>query len=143
MSPPKGKPALILGCQPGPGLRRRTEAALRLHAAGDAPRLVFSGFRGEARWGADLARAAGVPEAAIALEEQARSTWQNLIFSWALLDEPFWLVSDPWHLPRAALMARKLGLPAEPYPTAWRLDAMTLPREALALGWAGLRGRLY
>lgn len=110
------RPALVLGCRPGPGLDRRVDGAVALWRAGRASRLVVSGA-GEAAAGVARALAAGLPADALAAEDRARNTLENLRYSSALLDgAPFWIVSDDWHLPRALLLARRLGLQALPAP---------------------------
>jgi uncharacterized SAM-binding protein YcdF (DUF218 family) len=62
----------------------------------------------------------GVPAAAIVLEEQARSTVQNIQFSRALMQSHGWstalLVTEPNHIKRAAVIARDGGLRVLPSP---------------------------
>jgi uncharacterized SAM-binding protein YcdF (DUF218 family) len=110
------RPALVLGCRPGPGLDRRVDGAVALWRAGLASRIVVSG-RGEAEAGVARALRAGVPAAALLAEPHARNTRENIQLSRSLLAEStFWIVSDDWHLPRACLIARRLGLLAVPVP---------------------------
>lgn len=91
-------------------------------------------------------KALGVPEDAILREGHASSTRENIAFSLALLPEatPVILVSDAWHLPRARLIARRLGRPATGVAagrqgTSLAGTARHLLREALALAWELLR----
>ncbi len=139
-------PALVLGCRPGPGLDGRVDAAIDLWRAGRASVLVISGV-GEATVGAARARAQGVPSSAIVVESSARSTWENLVLSRPWLGVgPFFVVSDPWHLPRAMGMARRLELTALPWPARVPRSALSaarqVMREGLSVLHAGLDGRL-
>jgi uncharacterized SAM-binding protein YcdF (DUF218 family) len=56
----------------------------------------------------------GVPESAVILEARSHSTFENIAFAADLLPQgsDVVLVSDAWHLPRARLVARRLGLRA-------------------------------
>lgn len=111
--------AVWAGGAPSPTLRRRAETAARLYRAGKVAGIVASGGLGrhppsEAEAIAGLLTAAGVPEAAILREDRARTTLDNLRFSRDLLPPgtPVVIVTDAWHLPRARLVARRLGLSA-------------------------------
>lgn len=65
---------------------------------------------------ADLARRAGVPDAAILEEDAATTTMENAQFSAALMSARGWrralLVSDGHHLPWALLAFRAVGIQA-------------------------------
>jgi uncharacterized SAM-binding protein YcdF (DUF218 family) len=106
---------------PGRVLRERLEHALDLHSAGVAPVIVTAGGVGqgqrlsEAEVGAQWLVERGVPAEAVvavgsggdtltslqavAAEQRARG-WASMV-----------LVSDPWHLYRARVMAEDVGLP--------------------------------
>lgn len=118
--------AIVLGAAvwpggvPSPTLRRRAEKAAALYRAGRVARIVATGGAGdhppsEARVTRDVLAALGVPETAVILEEHSTTTLENLINARALLPEapPVVIVSDAWHLPRARLAARRLGMDAE------------------------------
>ena len=85
---------------------------------GAAPVLVLSGggtgVVPEAEVMGDLARAAGVPEAALLVEPHSRNTFENARETARLLHarglRTVILVSDRVHLPRAALLFRRAGL---------------------------------
>lgn len=155
---PSSAPDLIVvaGCavqadgSPSPALRRRVFAALSL-PFGETPLLFTGGGQpSEAEVAAALARASGISEARLLLEPQARSTWENALFSERLLRlqgrEPRQLrvlvVSDAVHLLRCFLLFRRLfgtvEVFAAPGPDRWKLAL----REVLVLGWYALRGRL-
>lgn len=108
-------PVLVLGCRPGPGFARRLDAAADLYANGRAEAVVVSG-RGEADWGVARLVEAGLPAGAVLREPDARNTWENLTLSRPYLGErPFYLVSDAFHLPRATMAARTLGMSPVPH----------------------------
>lgn len=150
---------IVLGAQvgpdgaPTPSLRRRTEHAIGLWRAGRVRALILSGGGSpvtEAAVMARLCRAAGVPEDGFVLEPRARTTAQNLRLSLPILHRlgatDVVLISDPYHLPRALLVARRLGLRATGSAPRWRDMApgvalrMSL-REALALAWYWISGK--
>ena len=121
---------VVLGSQvrrsgrPGPSLTRRARYAARLYAEGLAPVVICSGGMGnypptEAQAACGEAEARGVPDAAIILEEQARSTEETSLYVADIMRAQGWstavVVSDGYHLYRAALLFRAAGL--TPYPS--------------------------
>lgn len=149
--------AIVLGAavwpggQPSPALRRRAEKAAALYHAGEVAAIVGTGGHGrhppsEAEVIRDVLTAAGVPESAVTLEDRSRTTRENLAFARALLppDEPVLIVSDFWHLPRARLIALRLGLNtrtarADLAGSAPHRVLRLMLREAGALVWELLR----
>lgn len=130
--------------------RRRAEAAALLLIDGRAGAAIFTGQLGGfdapmsgGQTMADRAEAIGAPPSAIIVEHEARTTFENLRFSYAIGDrlgfESYALVSDPYHLARAWALSAYLGRPdvglvaaettskARPWP-AWN----EVLREALA-----------
>lgn len=62
---------------------------------------------------AAILRDAGVPEAAIALEDRSTSTYENVAFAREMLTaREVVIVTDPYHAPRAIVIARAMGLMA-------------------------------
>ncbi|MCB1394396.1 MAG: YdcF family protein [Rhodobacter sp.] len=145
--------ALILGAavwpggQPSPTLARRVVHAVGLYKAGRVDAILGCGGTGryppsEAAVIARLCREAGVPEGAIHLEDRSTTTRENLAFAKPILQtlQPAQvvIVTDPYHAPRARLLARQLDLRAtlncpplrQIGPRQWLRH---LPREALAL----------
>ncbi|KPQ06728.1 MAG: hypothetical protein HLUCCA12_08970 [Rhodobacteraceae bacterium HLUCCA12] len=99
---------------------------------------------------ADLCRAAGVPETALHRETRSTSTRQNLRNARPILQRlgagTVVLVTDPYHAPRARLIARQEGIAACTDCPAWhaigpRQWLRHLPREAVALSATLLRLR--
>jgi uncharacterized SAM-binding protein YcdF (DUF218 family) len=124
--------ALVLGAavsndHPTPVFEERIRHAVDLYNAGQVKVLVMSGGRdphdklSEAVAARDWAVAQGVPASAILLEDQSRTTLQNMRFTRQLLSAHnigrVLVVSDPLHMKRAVDMARDNGLDAYPSPT--------------------------
>ncbi|MDH6711137.1 uncharacterized SAM-binding protein YcdF (DUF218 family) [Kitasatospora sp. MAA19] len=119
--------AALDGCEPGPPLAARLDAALeRLtaeEAAGHTPLLLVTGGKGpheECTEAAAMARylaARGVPADRIRREERAVNTVENLRFSAALMAAErtgyrCTVVTSGFHTVRAALAAHRAGAPA-------------------------------
>jgi uncharacterized SAM-binding protein YcdF (DUF218 family) len=143
--------------QPSPSLRARTELAIELYQDGYAPYLLLSGGLGryppeEAEVMRRLAAAAGVPEEALILDRQAGSTRESINNAAAIMQQEGWrsalIVSDPFHIRRALLMASDAGFEAYGAP-ALDSPTYTIParrvfytsREVVAL-WYYLALRL-
>jgi vancomycin permeability regulator SanA len=137
--------------QPSPSLRARTERAIELYQEGYAAHLILSGGLG--RWPPEeaevmrrLAEAAAVPQEALILDLEASSTWESIARAREILDQEGWetaiVVSDPFHLTRALLMARDAGIVGYGAP-ALDSPTYTIPsrrvfytsREVLAVWW--------
>jgi len=139
------------GGRPGPSLSARTQHAIALYQAGYASRLILCGGVGdnppsEAEVMRRVAASAGVPADALVLEDQSHSTEENLANAKELMDARGWhtavIVSDPFHLYRAEIMAHDLGIEAygsgasnSPAYTAAQLRIWYTAREAIALVW--------
>ena len=115
--------AIVLGAAvwasgPSPTLRRRALHGAALVTGGKAGLLICTGGLGlhppaEGEAVARLAREAGVPEERIAVEDRSRTTWENILNALPLLSDPRTIiVTDAWHMPRALMIARRLGLRA-------------------------------
>lgn len=119
--------AAVFGDRPSPVLRERIHHAIDLYRAGTVSALIFSGGPGEGdvasegEIAARYALAEGVPAAAILVESTSTDTWGNLANAAALgrrqgLDS-YLVVSTPYHMRRAMLMAADQGLEAYSSPT--------------------------
>jgi len=125
---------VVLGCRilpsgrPGAPAVRRAAAAASAYQSGVAPWVIASGGR---RWGGQAeARVfrrelceAGVPDAAIIEELCSLSTYENAIFSAAVLRRLAGkprpraaIVTCPFHMPRALSNFRATGVDASPFP---------------------------
>jgi uncharacterized SAM-binding protein YcdF (DUF218 family) len=123
---------LVLGCNvyaeeggPSPCIRARAGHAALLYRQGFAPYVIPSGgptAQGptEAAVLTRVLEEQGVPPAAIVPETQAHNTIQNILYSQAIMRAHNWhtaiLVSEPFHINRAALIARDAGLAVFPSP---------------------------
>lgn len=120
--------------RPSPVLRMRLDHAVGLYARGIAPRVVVTGGIAEGDTASEAAvsriyaMTAGVPDTAILLENEGRTTGQSIARVARLLKarriDTVVVVSDPFHVLRAARVAARAGLVAYTSPTrttdVWR-----------------------
>lgn len=120
----------------GPALIRRIDHGIATFRKAAAAHLVLSGGivvhpPSEAEVMRHRAVARGVPEAAIVIEDRARNTFENALFTGRIMRERGWehiiVVTDAWHLDRALYAFRRLGLvasgaavPRSPDISSWR-----------------------
>lgn len=136
--------------RPSPVLRARLDHAIALYHDSTAPRLVLTGGVGagdtvsEAEVGRRYAAGEGVPEQAILLERTGLSSQESIDAVATLMRENGMasavLVSDPFHMLRLRLLARKYGIRSFSSPTrsspisdGSREEWRHLAREALIL----------
>ncbi|MDQ3930259.1 MAG: YdcF family protein, partial [Chloroflexota bacterium] len=121
---------IVLGCNPyapqgGPSicLSARGQHAADLYHKGFAPLIIATGGYvengpTEASVMLRVLTAAGVPESDVVLEEQAHNTIQNISYSKAIMQQHGWdtaiLVTEPYHIKRATLIAQDAGLHVYP-----------------------------
>jgi len=112
--------------KPSPVLRARVDHAVQLWRQGLAPVLVMTGGRGsgdtttEAAVERRYAISKGVPGRAILVETESRSTSESLRNVAAMMTadrREVILVSDPFHMLRLAILARRFGLKPRTSPT--------------------------
>jgi len=118
----------VLGAQvhspgvPGAALRRRLEHGIDVFRARGGGHLLLSGggssaTPSEAAVMADMARAAGVPDAGIVVEDRSRNTFENAAYCGRIMRQRGWqrilIVTDGFHLRRALYVFRRLGLDVE------------------------------
>ena len=141
------------GGKPSPALRRRMQHAVRLFQAGQGRCLLVTGGLGqhapaEAQVMQQLALEAGVPQHCILREEQATSTFESAIYCGRLCTQQRWkralLVTDRYHLPRAWLSFRSVGIQVHGSGTRstlrpWRKASYAWGREVPALLWYMVR----
>lgn len=125
--PEKSDCIIVLGCSvygtvPSPFLTWRTEEALKLYNKGYGQYIIVSGGKGP---GEDISEAEamkryltlrGVDPSKIIKEDKSGSTMANLINSKAIMKKENFhtavIVSNKFHLKRAALMAKDQGINA-------------------------------
>ncbi|QHW34487.1 YdcF family protein [Paenibacillus rhizovicinus] len=149
---PKADAAIILGAalwddQPSPGLRERLEHGYELYKQGTAKNLIVTGgldHNGSTLTEAEGMRnflvAKGVPETAIVMENDARSTYENLLFSKPLAAKRGWdkllIVTHAFHAPRAEDIAGYLHYPSGTVAVGYKSKVLNMTynysREVLA-----------
>jgi uncharacterized SAM-binding protein YcdF (DUF218 family) len=157
--------------RPSPVLRARLDHGVALWRRGLAPRLILTGGARagdrstEAAAGRRYVVARGVPDSAVLLESEGQSTSESLRAVAALLGEvrrtgarpdgpppvpplSAVLVSDPFHMLRAGVLARRYGLvpytsptPTSPISANPRLEWGYLARESLKVPFVLLTER--
>ena len=125
--------------RPSPVFKARLDHGIALWKRGIAPYLVLTGGMGvgdttsEAAVGRRYALRMGVPDSAIGLETEGRTTSESLRAVVTLMDSlpdrSVVLVSDPFHSLRVSILARRLGL--TPYTSPTR----TSPISASGNAW--------
>lgn len=123
--------------RPSPVLRARVDHAVSLWKRGLAPTLVLTGGTGvgdttsEAAVARKYAMSRGVPDRAIVVEIKGRTTSESMRAVARIMDDrerhSVILVSDPFHMLRLSILARRFGL--EPYTSPTRTSPITSNRE--------------
>ncbi|MEO7963736.1 MAG: YdcF family protein, partial [Gemmatimonadaceae bacterium] len=113
--------------RPSPVLRARLDHAFLLWKEGLAPRVILTGGKAEGDMTTEAAvgrlylKRQGVPDSAMMLEKQGRSTEESLegvahLMKEAQIDRVIF-VSDPFHMLRLQILAWRYRLHAVPSPT--------------------------
>lgn len=115
------------GGRPSPVLRARADHAIDLFRRGFADRIIFTGGVGDRDTTSEAAVAQryaierGIPARAILIETTGRSTSESLQQVAILMDaapsRDVILVSDPFHMLRLSILARRYGLTPLTSPT--------------------------
>jgi uncharacterized SAM-binding protein YcdF (DUF218 family) len=137
--------AAVIGERPTPVLEERLRHAQELHDRGQVQRIVVTGGLSpeddltEAEASRRWLVARGVPDGDVVLEDQSRTTIENLAFGKAVLDAngigSVLIVSDPIHMRRALMIADRVGVAAKPSPTpttryrSWQTQVPFLAKE--------------
>jgi len=107
----------------------RLEEAFILSRRYPSARIVFSGGSGNPRQQQDaegtsarrILLALGLDASRLTIEGKSRNTWENLIFTQAIVKpkrgEVWLLATSAFHLPRAMGIARRVGWTVLPWPT--------------------------
>jgi uncharacterized SAM-binding protein YcdF (DUF218 family) len=108
--------------KPSNALRRRAWTAAQEALSGRAKFVILSGggVPSEAMVALELLQDERVPPEMVHLEEDASTTCENVLHSWEIAQAAGYdgliLVSDGYHLPRARLAAKILGIPVQGIP---------------------------
>jgi len=106
---------------PSPALQARIDRAVELYNQGYADKIILSGGLGknpptEAEAMKVSMLRSGVETSAIHLEKEATNTIENIKYSKEIMEEYGWqsaiIVSDSFHMKRALLIAKNLGVDA-------------------------------
>ena len=126
--------------KPSPALRTRLDHAIILWQRGLAPRMVLTGGIGtgdsvsEASVGRDYVMAHGVPDSAILLDNEGRSSAQSLRVAADLMKahrlNSAIAVSDPFHMLRIEILGRRLGLDLHTSPALPTAAARSFGRQS-------------
>lgn len=128
--------------------------AVKLYKLGKVKHLLISGGNGktddknfrEAAWAKNELNTFGIPDSVIFVEDRSNNTKENAANSKAILDSlhfqpPFLLITSAFHIPRAALVFRKAGVPVDIFPCSY-LDgrgpvsfADFIPNPKTISGW--------
>lgn len=113
--------------RPSPVLRARLDHAIALWRRGLAPRIMLTGGTGvgdttsEAAVGRNYAMRAGIPDSAILLETRGRTTSESMHAVAAVMRahglRTAVFVSDPFHMLRLRILARRAGIVVYTSPT--------------------------
>lgn len=124
--------------KPSPVLRARLDHALDLWDRHLASLLILTGGTGagdttsEAAVGRNYARKHGVPDSAILVENEGRTTSESMRAVAGMLEvrglQTALLVSDPFHMLRLRILARRFGF--TPYTSPTRTSPISPNREA-------------
>lgn len=145
--------ALVLGTkvegnEPSLALRERIDYAIWLYEQEFVDKIIFTGGKtngslfSEAEVSKSYAMTLGVPENHIIIEDHSLVTRENMINTKQIVEEleleELLLVSDPFHMKRALMMADVFGLDVQPAPTpssiysTWAEQFPFVLRETLA-----------
>lgn len=123
--------------RPSPVLRARLDHAIGLWREGMAPRVIFTGGRGEGDTTSEAAVSRryamrrGIPDSAIVLETRGRTTRESLSGVATIMKgqarRDVILVSDPFHMLRLSILARRFGL--EPLTSPTRTSPISQNRD--------------
>lgn len=129
--PGEGKPTpsdvgIVLGArlwndEASPGLKERLDLALELYEEGAFASFIVTGGLDaggatitEAEGMRNYLTAKGVPESAVLMDTQSRSTYENLLFAKDIMESNGWnsaiVITHSYHGSRAADIARKVGI---------------------------------
>ena len=146
---------IVLGCNivgsigPSPCISARAEQAAVLYKRGLAPWIIATGgpVQGsttEAEVLAFVLESDGVPHDAIIQEQRALNTIQNMSYSQEIMRDRGWssaiLVTEPFHIKRATLIAHDDGMTVYPSPAvnsinwqSWPVRVFSVLRDTLSL----------
>lgn len=124
----------------GGGNGQRVMEGIILHNKIKGSKLIFTGYAGDnnissAKKNEDIALALGVKKEDIILDESAKDTFEEAMFTKKLLqNEPFALVTSAAHMPRAMRLFESFGLHPIAAPADFHMDETVSYFQAPGLG---------
>jgi uncharacterized SAM-binding protein YcdF (DUF218 family) len=142
-----------------PCLVERVNHGVELYKKGLAGTLLFTGGddtedgSNEAETMKEIAVKQGIPESSVALENHSTSTYENFMLSKKIMDTHGWksavVVTEPFHSPRASLVAMHEGIDASVSPATesqcwnrWTFLSRYFLKEPIAIFVYKLTGKL-
>jgi uncharacterized SAM-binding protein YcdF (DUF218 family) len=142
-----------------PCLVARVQHAADLYKLGFGKKIIMSGGddrednRNEAQTMKQIALGMNVPETAIVLEKKSTSSFENVMFSRSIMHDQdlssVIIVTEPFHSPRASLVAKKAALNYSVSPTLtsqcwlrWKYGSRFFLREPFAIIGYFLQGKI-
>lgn len=124
--------AAAWGNHPSPVLKKRINHAITLYEQKIASHIIFTGGSPNPNFPSEAAVAKqfahdhyGIPESAMFIDESSRNTYENLVNAKKIGEKKAWhqfiIVSDSYHLTRATIIARLLGLSVQSSATKQRI----------------------
>lgn len=121
-------------------LARRYPQAKLVFTSG-SPKVLGSGYS-EADYVPAFVQSLGLDPQRLILESRSRNTWENAVYSKALVrpraGERWLLVTSAWHMPRAVGSFRAAGWPVIAYPVDY-MSALTTPEQGFYPEWRLLK----
>lgn len=142
-----------------PCLKSRVEHAVDLYNQGFAKKIIMSGGndledkKNEAETMKKIAQELKVPAKDIIIENESSSSYENILFSKKIMQnqdiKSVIIVTEPFHSPRASLIAKKINLNFSISPTLtsqcwlrWKFGSRYFLREPLAIIQYFLQGKI-
>ncbi len=133
----------------------RVVAAAELYRQKAAPRIIVSSGSGsmsyplakEAPYSAEFLEFMGVPASVIQIEDKSRNTYENAVYTKALIvhdgtpgragkTPKIALVTSAWHMRRAAAIFRKQGIDFDPVAVDSLAQPLEMPNDLFPDAWA-------
>ena len=128
--------------------------AVKLYRLGVIKHILVSGGNGktddnhfrEGAWVKGELKTFGIPDSTIFVEDKSNNTLENAMYSKQILDAknlrpPYVLITSAYHMPRAALIFQKAGVPVIPFPCNYTAGRGSfsyrdlLPMPSVLLSW--------
>lgn len=129
--------------------------AVKLYKLGKITHILISGGNGkinnesfrEGAWVKRELAIMGIPDSVIYVEDRSNNTADNAFYARQILDSvqlkpPYLLITSAYHVPRASLLFKKVGIPVTPFPCNYiagrgtaNFPSSFLPQPAILTSW--------